>query len=121
MTALTFRKSSSHWRCDTPGCNRIGRYTLAIAGYPIEAEARYALKGQPALVCLPCRTTMKKAWEEASSEVPERAVEQAIGALRGSESERVRAVWQLRGYGFSAAQITAEVRKVALEREGVAA
>lgn len=35
--------------------------------------------------------------------------------VQGSE------VWELRGYGFSAAQITAEVRKVALEREAVAA
>ncbi len=99
MSALQLLKSSMSELCATPDCHRMGKYAVLIAGHPILSER---LSHSPcALLCGPCRNEWRTVWDEASGAEALREVEAAVLKLRGSESERAHAIFDLRDLGCS--------------------
>lgn len=123
MSALEFKPAAEQFsdNCLMEECNRRGRYSILVCGYPVPSKSPYAMKNARAVICGPCRKKWREMWEGASEEVPERAVEQAFGAIAGSPSERFEAICWLRSVGFSKDVLATRIASVPRERKAVAA
>lgn len=97
MSVLQLVKSSTTDRCFGSGCHRVGKHAVLIAGHPVLSD-RVSFSPR-ALLCGPCRTEWRRAWDEASGAAALEEVRAAIGDLLGSESERAHAIFALRDLG----------------------
>ncbi len=107
--------------CCGDDCNRKGRYAILLAGYPLLSDSPYATRHSRLVICAFCRKKWRGMWAEFSGANEREEVEQALEALRGSLVERVDGIDALAQLGFPPAQIAAEVKRVATEREMAAA
>lgn len=71
MSALTLRKVSVFGAdsdsCTLENCNRKGRYSVEIAGYPLPADSPLAMNHQ-ARLCQYCAAAWKRMWGEFSGD-----------------------------------------------------
>jgi hypothetical protein len=104
VSALQIVKSSTTDRCCVPGCNRMGKSAVLIAGYPLRSERNsYSAR---ALLCHPCRKDWRGAWNEATGATALAEVEASIAALSLSVTKRTAAIFKLREeLGFSAEEV----------------
>lgn len=113
MSALVFKSQGGGSQCSTPGCQRAGRYSMLIAGFPVHNHNPYATKDARELLCRPCMVEARELWDELS-EAPHAPAEPHMERLNvESVGDRIEAKEWLLENGWTKDEVRALAREAA--------
>jgi hypothetical protein len=121
MSALQFRKASvtelGSDPCTEEGCNRKGRYAVAMAGYPVLPASPIAFSHQ-AVLCPKHARAWERLWAELNGSEALKDVQTAVQELGGSTPKRIDGIEALRELGCTRDEIAVALKATG-ERESV--
>ena len=107
MTALLLERRTGLGQCCEPGCSRVSRYSICIAGYYLMKDG---LLGGKVGICSRCGKEQVRIWNELTGRTNEEEQLAAVHKLAGSPADRADAVDSLRALGFPAESVAKAIK-----------